>query len=728
MRVFRILLIATFVFLIFLSEICSGQGSLLQKRPAKKKMPDITTIKEEGPIEIEAERLSYDRDEQIFQAHGNVEVVKGDFSLKAEHARLSTATNEVIAWGNVVLVEGENILECARLEVNMNTRMGKVYQGKLFLKDQNYRIMGREAEKLGESAYRIRDGYFTTCDASRPPWKFTVRELDVEMSGTGIAKDPVFYIEDVPVFYFPVVPVPVNRERQTGFLLPTAGYSSLYGPQVKTAFYWAISKDMDSTLFVDYLGDRGFKEGLEYRYAFARDTTGSARFYFINDKVYGGNRDAFFLQHQQKLPDDFYLKADINYVSDRFYPEDFPRDLPEKSRIDARSLNELRSTIFGGKNWDQFSLLVNAEMFNNLVLPTNDLTLQKLPKLSLYAYPQSLFKTPFFYDAALSYTHFWQEAGVRAHRADFLPQISYPVRLFDLLKVNSEVGLRETFYRTYRDPAGELNASKSRTTYGASIEASAELYRVFDTSSNSKLYNLLAVTRWMHTIEPTVGYAYSPRSSQKNLPLFDAVDRIPYINELTYGFTTRLLGKSGPDKVGTGPYEYVRLKVFQGYSLGDPYALDESNTGRYFSNIRGELWMHFNPYLSFRGEAELDPYRWDFNILNGLFKVKDLRDDTIQVEYRFTKDNIQELNVFTKFRTIDSLFLYGGIRYNLLDKFWVETDYGAVYQSQCFSLGLLFENINKTPTGTQQRELKVELFVTLLGIGSLGHMPYIFGL
>jgi hypothetical protein len=72
--------------------------------------------------------------------------------------------------------------------------------------------------------------------------------------------------------------------------------------------------------------------------------------------------------------------------------------------------------------------------------------------------------------------------------------------------------------------------------------------------------------------------------------------------------------------------------------------------------------------------------------------------------------------------------MYWGIRYNLQDKFWVETDYGAVYQSQCFSLGLLFENINKTPTGTQQRELKVELFLTLLGMGSVGHMPYLFGL
>ena len=89
MRAFRIFLIASFVFLFCLSGISSGKGLFARKTP-ERKCPDITTIKEEGPIEIEAERLSYDKDEQIFQAHGNVEVVRGDFSLKAEHARLNS--------------------------------------------------------------------------------------------------------------------------------------------------------------------------------------------------------------------------------------------------------------------------------------------------------------------------------------------------------------------------------------------------------------------------------------------------------------------------------------------------------------------------------------------------------------------------------------------------------------------------------------------------------------
>ena len=43
-----------------------------------------------------------------------------------------------------------------------------------------------------------------------------------------------------------------------------------------------------------------------------------------------------------------------------FIPEDFDEDLPESTKIDARSLNQLRSILFGGKNWDQFSLLVSG--------------------------------------------------------------------------------------------------------------------------------------------------------------------------------------------------------------------------------------------------------------------------------------------------------------------------------------------------------------------------------
>jgi len=73
------------------------------------KMPEVKAMKEEGPVEIEADHLTYEREQQRYEAHGQVEVKRGDWSLKADHAQLSQGTKDLVAWGNVVLREGENV-------------------------------------------------------------------------------------------------------------------------------------------------------------------------------------------------------------------------------------------------------------------------------------------------------------------------------------------------------------------------------------------------------------------------------------------------------------------------------------------------------------------------------------------------------------------------------------------------------------------------------------------
>ena len=696
------------------------------KETKHAKVPDVKVTKGEGPVDIEADDLIYERDTQTYQAHGYVEVVRGDFSLKADHAQLKMATKELIAWGNVVLREVENVVECERLEVNLDSRLGKIYQAKLFLKDQNFHITGKEAEKLGENRYRIREGSLTTCDAKRPPWKFTVRELEVTLKGEGIAKGPVFHLEDIPVFYFPYAIFPVGSERETGFLLPEVGYSNKYGFEFRDAFYWAMAKDMDATLYFGRYGDRGFKEGLEYRYAFAKDTKGQANFYFIDDHVYKGeeekdkgNRYAFFIQHEQKLPYDFYLKGDINHVSDRSYPSDFDEDLPERTKIDSRSLKQLRSVLFGGKNWDQLSFLTEGVVFDDLTKKTNDETVQELPQISFYAHPQSLLGTPFFYDLTSSYTDFWRERGVEAHRGDLFPRFSYPMRLFNVLKLESNVGLRETVYQLHNDPTHQFEGWKSRETFEAGAEMSAEFYRVYEAAQLPWVSNLFKVAKWMHTIEPTIGYLYSPRVNQDALPQLDPMDRIPFTSQITYGITQRLVGKPEKEGIESGPYEYAKLRIFQSYSLGDPFVEDEKEER--FSNIRAELWWNFNPYVTARGDAEFNPYRGNFEILNALLRVKDQRNDAVLAQYRFTRDNIQEVNLFARVRTIKPLYVYGATYYNLLEKRPVENIFGAEYQAQCWTLGVTVEDINGSLDGTQKKELKFQVYFNLLGIGSVGH-------
>ena len=734
------LFVLSFIFLFFI---------VVYSPPIDAKTAGVDVTKEmkaEGPVDIEADELVYDKETQTYEAHGQVEVNRGDLSLKADHAQLNMATNEMVAWGNVLLREGEDVIECQRLEVNIKTRAGKIHQAKLFLKDQNFHLTGREVEKLGENHYRLQDGLLTTCDAKRPFWKFTVEEIEVKemaLGGWGIAKGAIFYLEDIPVLYFPWGAFPVRLERQTGFLIPSVGYSSTSGPKVKTGFYWAFAKNMDATLYVDYSGLRGFKEGLEFRYAFPNETKGHADFFFNrdlawkDDQVPRENRYAFFIEHQQKLPYDFYLKGNINHVSDHKYFQDYSNeDLPETAQmaeIDSWSLQQLRSVVFGGKNWDSFSFLSQAVVYDDFTKDSNDGTVQKLPQISFYAHPQSLFKTPLFYDLASSYTHFWRERGVEAQRGDLFPSISYPMRLLNVLKFESDVGLRETLYKSYDDPTNQYRGWKSRQTLEANAQLSTEFYRVYDGETFSKISDLFKVGKWMHNIEPSIEYSYSPRVNQNDLPNFDEIDRIPYTNQITYGVTQRLIGKPEKEGISSGPYEYAKLKIFQSYSFENPswfnsQFIDAEGKKHSFSNIQAELWLNFNPYVSAHWNSEFNPYRGSFDIYNFLIKVKDRRNDVVQIQYRDTKDNVREINLDARVKTIGPLYLFGAYYYNLLAGTWVQGIFGAEYQAQCWSAGFAIIDKNRSPNGAQKHDLSFHVYVNLLNIGSSGYKPYLMRL
>ena len=688
---------------------------------------DTKMIRGEGPVDIEADQLVYEKETQLYEAHGNVKVVRGVLSLKADHALLHRDTKDLVAWGRVLVIEGEDLMECERLEVNLDTQLGKAYKANLFLKDQNINIIGREAEKLGENHYLVRDGSFTTCDTTRPPWKFTMKELDVTVSGTATAKGAGFYLKDIPLFYFPVTYFPVRTERQTGFLMPSLQYTTLYGAEMVNEFFWAISKDMGASFFLDSMQKKGEKEGLEYQYAFTKDTRGQANFYFIDDQSIDKNRYAFFWNHQQKLPDNFYLKANINYVSDNAYARDYYGDLPWGARIDSTSLGQLRSVLYGGKNWDQFSFLAKGQFYQDLTQTSNAQTVQELPQISFYAHPQSLFKTPLFYDFSSSYINFWRKQGVDAHRGDFFPEISYPTRLFDVLKLESNVGVRGTFYDLYNDPTHQFQGFKSREIMDANIQMSTEFYKVYDGASVSTISNLFKVAQWMHTIEPTISYSYIPPVNQSNLPSFDDVDRIPYTSQFTYGINQRLVGKPEKEGITSGPYEYARLNISQSYSLGNPLQTDSNGNpikGRYFSDIQGDLTWYFNPYLSTQYTIGFNPYIGHFDQFDALITAKDRRNDAVMVQYRNTSGSIGEINLYARVKTIPSLYLSGGMRYNILGNWMVDNMFGVEYDVQCWGIGLTVDNVYQSPDGTQKKQIKVNFYLNLLGLGSAGTKPY----
>jgi lipopolysaccharide assembly outer membrane protein LptD (OstA) len=185
-----------------------------------------------------------------------------------------------------------------------------------------------------------------------------------------------------------------------------------------------------------------------------------------------------------------------------------------------------------------------------------------------------------------------------------------------------------------------------------------------------------------------------------------------------------LIGKPEKEGVHSGPYEYGKLKISQSYSLGDPIAIDSRGNEEHFSNIQGELWWNFNPYLSARSDAELNPHRWSFDVVNVLVRAKDRRGDFVQIQYRNTRGQNRQLNVIGRIKTINPLYLYGGIYYNLMEGTMVQTTYGAEYQSQCWSVGFFVTDKNRSPDGTQRSEWKFSFYFTLLNVASGGRRPF----
>ena len=110
------------------------------------------------PIRIRADSISYDDVNKSYLAEGNVEISQGDRKLTARRVVLNSETQEAEATGNVLLLQGEDTVRGDRMKISLDTNLGVIVHGVLFLKKQNYYLRGEEIERLGEETYRVRKG------------------------------------------------------------------------------------------------------------------------------------------------------------------------------------------------------------------------------------------------------------------------------------------------------------------------------------------------------------------------------------------------------------------------------------------------------------------------------------------------------------------------------------------------------------------------------------------
>ncbi len=742
------LFVAFFIFALVPRQTCAAEIS----------------YKAEGPITMEADRLTYDQKGDSISLEGDVRILYKGSTVQADKVIFFDKTKDVVAEGSVVLTEGEDILRCDRLELNIETKKGVVYQGKLFLKKKNFHITGKKAEKLGESEYHVHDATLTSCDAKLPYWMFTIKELDVDIEGYGQGWWSGFRVLDVPVLYFPWAIFPVKRDRQSGFLFPDFGSSSKWGPELTIPFYWAIAPNQDATLYVERIGDargRGFKGGIEYRYAWSTQAQGRISGNYIWDErgdksLWWDERQhksrwSTFAEHDQRFPNGYYFKTNINWVSDKDYTVDFPEDVPMETRIDATSLNQLESTVTVGKNWEWAAVEADAYYFRRLYFPdefsdpfplesdNNRVTMQMLPQVNFSLYQDRFLETPIFYEMEAQGTNYWRKELpsatlprdiLRGGRIDLYPRVSVPLKPLDIVRFEPWVGYRETIYF---DPTEKFDAVSSREIFDAGASLATTVSRVFPLEWGK-------VRGLKHIIEPKVIYTYVPGVNQARNPDFTGrinrtviqtdnpyfnygIDTITRQNTITWMLTNYVIGKEvGKDGEVTYP-EYLYLKMYQGYN----FSPDLPDAGvEHLSNLAAEARIAPFTWLSGTMQLEYNPHHKRLDLFNSGIQFADTRGDKLGVQYRFTKSldlfpGVEEINTELGIRIIDPLDLYFDYRYNLRDNVRIETVYGLDFRHQCWEVSLRVHDINRQPDPTEpggtNSELKVMVWLTLTGLG-----------
>jgi LPS-assembly protein len=532
--------------------------------------------------EVTIRALQQEKDGSIYHLRDEVEIHYRTYILHADRVTYNADTGDTELEGHVVLDGGpyDEHVEASHGTYNIRSETGTFYsvigtvgfrmrKSRYVLTTSNpFAFTGKIVEKHGPDHYLVRQGTVTTCELPHPKWLFNAKRISVDVDGTAKIYNSDFRLMGIPVFYFPFVTHPVQKEeRQTGLLIPSFGNSSTKGLIAGDSVYWVFNRSMDATVGAEYYSKRGWFQHGEFR---ARPSD-SSYLYFnyqgIADRGIGsppqdqGGEDAHFMA--ERPFGTFRGVANVDYLSSFVFRIAFT-DVYTQA-IDS----EVRSQIFLSNTTNGFHFNALAERYQDFEVcnPTTEtnagcstLTQTELvrilhtPSFFISGEERKLGNTPLYwsFESAAEGLQRRQAPegslplGFRTAdlvgRFDLAPSLAMPLQ-WRGWSFRPELTLRDTFYTE------EFNATLAAATGGSaddilnrkSLETSVEvrppaLSRVFDHPWLGR--------KWKHVIEPRMRYDYvTGINNFANILRFDATDVLTNTNEVEYSLVNRLYAR-----------------------------------------------------------------------------------------------------------------------------------------------------------------------------------------
>lgn len=724
---------------------------------------------------------------------GNVTVLQPGRKMQADEVILyrNPNTNEIaqlLLKGNVHYFEPGKHLVAGSIFVDLEKKYARVNNVLYRLaKDTRRETLNAwgQAEtfvRRSNSDISLTNASYTTCSPVAPTWQVIASKLHINRdAGWGEAINTFLLIHKVAVLWVPYFSFPTDDRRKSGFLFPTAGYSSDNGLRVSLPYYLNLAPNYDATIVPSYLDQRGFEIESHFRYLTHHSSGNFSLEYMPYDRKFASfraNAPAMFgvnpdtipflnrlendsnsrgrlsLLHQTHFDPHWWGNLRLNYVTDDYYLQDFAFN-PFLSVTDQ--LINQAELHYASDNWrfigrlqtyqtlhpinqqpilDQYSRLPQLFLFSDYPERPNHINGQIATEYVYFDHPKNFFTGESITTGQRFHLQPWVNYPLISDSAYFIPKLQLPITLYDLHNTNNY-----GYGCNYDDNNNENGPSH--------ITRALPVFNI-----DSGVYLERCYRHFTQTLEPRLFYLFVPYVNQNDIPIFDTTlppfsvaqlfrtnrfvgyDRFGDANQISFALTTRFLDSATGEQrliASVGQTLYITPS-----KVGlTPNCNNDFYTHKMLSPFVGELGYMINCNWDGVLSFAMDPDDQGLNNASLQFHYRPDPKHIFNVGYDFVRkgdtlttyalnsseNNLSRINISTAWQLNDHWQALANMNYNLSHGHPEAYFYGFQYDSCCWAMRIVASRIitaeSNNDVATFQSNYYVQL--QLKGLGNVGN-------
>jgi len=553
--------------------------------PAAKKKASFEQEGGNGELVVYSERQTVEGEEgsRVIVHTGNVDVHYGIYRLQADKITIYEATNIMDAEGSVVFDQGDDQrITGASAKWNYKTKLGTFEDSTGFTNQTNdgtvIYFTAERVERRSLQEVIVTKGQFTACEEAVPKWSFTADEASIKINDRIKLKNGKFRIKDIPLVPIPYASIPIKeRDRASGFLTPTFGFSGDKGFRFSGAYYKTLGRSADVTFRADLYTSRGIGYGMDVRTRANSRSYFDFGFYAVKDRLFGASESE---QYPDQGGSILYAEG-VHYFSNGFTGA---ADVRITSNLDFRQvfsdgIQQIISPIENSqvsvnKSWNNYTLNLLARS-QVISLPNLKVSIRNLPSIHFEKRPSRLsFLDKLYFSFESSAEGVSRRETVDdidlyrlqtgsdptrtptiLQRLDFHPKVTLPLssKYFNLTMSG---GMRVTYYSNSFNDMRQVVGRDVIRKYG---EFELDLR---PTALARNFYGKDDKFKFRHVIEPYITYRYiNGVNNFDQIIRFDQLDTYTDTNEVEFGLINRFYTRRYSEAVTSDAQKLLSQKA-----------------------------------------------------------------------------------------------------------------------------------------------------------------------